>query len=393
MFWFSLWREFKLSIAEIISVFPEIKLLYISKDVLLVSWINLDEILYSSNHLWWTIKIFELSDLENEEEFYNYLFELWNNTDWKFKYSINLFWSKNFDLARVLKNSKSFLKNKSISARYFNKDDWKNLSSASIIWNSILKKWYDFNIVSTWDNKIYFWKTIWVQDIDAYSSRDYTKLRDMNIGMLPPKLSQIMINLSKINWSKQKESIYDPFCWLWTVLIEGLHIWIKNIFASDFNIDMINATKLNISRTKYIDFIFDIELLDARDIESSNIFKKYNIESIVSEGFLWEIMTKKNISLERINIQRKNLQKLYAKFFYGLKKIKYSWNIVISFPFWNLNWKYIYFEEIYDILNQYCKIYPLLSGDIPFSLNKNNSISYIRNDQLLWREIFKLSLI
>jgi hypothetical protein len=32
-------------------------------------------------------------------------------------------------------------------------------------------------------------------------------------------------------------------------------------------------------------------------------------------------MTKKNINIERINIQRKNLSKLYEKFFLGLKNI------------------------------------------------------------------------
>ena len=39
-------------------------------------------------------------------------------------------------------------------------------------------------------------KTVWVQDIDAYSKRDINRERSMTVGMMPPKLAQIMINLS-----------------------------------------------------------------------------------------------------------------------------------------------------------------------------------------------------
>jgi tRNA G10 N-methylase Trm11 len=57
-----------------------------------------------------------------------------------------------------------------------------------------------------------------VQNIDEYSKRDYSKDRDMQIGMLPPKLSQMMINLSG------GKTIYDPFVGLGTVLIESLYM-------------------------------------------------------------------------------------------------------------------------------------------------------------------------
>ncbi|MGB2111367.1 MAG: hypothetical protein ACPHY8_06160 [Patescibacteria group bacterium] len=58
-----------------------------------------------------------------------------------------------------------------------------------------MRKNTDFNYINTGEN-IYFGASIWVQDIYAYSKRDYSKDRDMQVGMLPPKLSQMMINLS-----------------------------------------------------------------------------------------------------------------------------------------------------------------------------------------------------
>ncbi len=39
-------------------------------------------------------------------------------------------------------------------------------------------------------------QTIWVQDIDAYTRRDINRERSMSVGMMPPKLAQIMINLA-----------------------------------------------------------------------------------------------------------------------------------------------------------------------------------------------------
>ena len=66
------------------------------------------------------------------------------------------------------------------------------------------KKETDFNFIFA-EDKTFFGHTIFVQDIYGYSNRDYGKLRDMNIGMLPPKLAQMMINLSS------GTKIYDPF--------------------------------------------------------------------------------------------------------------------------------------------------------------------------------------
>lgn len=36
-------------------------------------------------------------------------------------------------------------------------------------------------------------RTIWIQDIEAYSERDINRDRSMVVGMMPPKLAQMMI--------------------------------------------------------------------------------------------------------------------------------------------------------------------------------------------------------
>lgn len=394
-FWFQLWREWKLSVAEIVNFFPESNIIFSGSWVLILGNIEKSYLQENFYKLGWTIKIFELDFFANIEDIYESILETALNTEWKFKYSLNLFWEKSLKLENILKKTKNLLKNKSISARYFNKDDWKNLSSAQILGNSILKKWFDFNIINLW-NIFYFGKTLEVQDIDSYSKRDFSKNRDMQVGMLPPKLCQMMINIWKESKDCESKNVYDPFVWLGTVLIEALNMWIPKVFWSDLSEKMVDESRKNIS-----DFIsknwlknisFKIEKLNAKFINESEILQKEKIDLIVTEWYLWEIMTKKNISLDRINKQKESLLSIYSKFFENLAKVDFSWKIVICFPFWELNGKFIYFNEILEILNKFCVIENIFKNSEINLSSKSGSLLYKREKQLVWREIFKLKI-
>ena len=394
-FWFQLWREWKLSVAELINFFPKSEIIFCGSWVLILGNIEKSYLQENFYKLGWTIKIFELDFFANIEDIYESILETALNTEWKFKYSLNLFWEKSLKLENILKKTKNLLKNKSISARYFNKDDWKNLSSAQILGNSILKKWFDFNIINLW-NIFYFGKTLEVQDIDSYSKRDFSKNRDMQVGMLPPKLCQMMINIWKESKDCESKNVYDPFVWLGTVLIEALNMWISQVFWSDLSEKMVDESRKNIS-----DFIsknllknisFKIEKLNAKFINESEILQKEKIDLIVTEWYLWEIMTKKNISLDRINKQKESLLSIYSKFFENLAKVDFSWRIVICFPFWELNGKFIYFNEILEILNKFCVIENIFKNSERNLSSKSGSLLYKREKQLVWREIFKLKI-
>ena len=394
-FWFQLWREWKLSVAEIVNFFPESNIIFSGSWVLILGNIEKSYLQENFYKLGWTIKIFELDFFANIEDIYESILETALNTEWKFKYSLNLFWEKSLKLENILKKTKNLLKNKSISARYFNKDDWKNLSSAQILGNSILKKWFDFNIINLW-NIFYFGKTLEVQDIDAYSKRDFSKNRDMQVGMLPPKLCQMMINIWKESKDCESKNVYDPFVWLGTVLIEALNMWIPQVFWSDLSEKMVDESRKNIydfiSKNLLKNISFKIEKLNAKFINESEILQKEKIDLIVTEWYLWEIMTKKNISLDRINKQKESLLSIYSKFFENLAKVDFSWKIVICFPFWELNGKFIYFNEILEILNKFCVIENIFKNSEINLSSKSGSLLYKREKQLVWREIFKLKI-
>ncbi len=345
-----------------------------------------------------TIKIFEI---EAEFELSVKIFELGNSIkeyllskrEWKLTYWINFFWKTSIDQKKFLMNLKHAFKEEKVNSRFLNQN-FKNLVSAQVLWEKLTEKQTDITVVF-WKEKIWYWKTVWVQDINAYGKRDFWKTRDMDIGMLPPKLAQMMINMA---WDSRtfQLSVYDPFVWLGTVLIESLVMWNEKVFWSDYNQDMVESTQKNIlfiqDTVGITAWESDVIFQDAKDIAQSPIFKKHIVDVIVTEWYLGELFTRETISREGILEERKKLAFLYESFFAWLQKIKFPWNIVISFPFWELRGTYIYFDEIYKIIEKYCKIEHILPYGIEFKHTRYGSLLYKRTHQLVGREIFKLKI-
>lgn len=390
MFAFELGREFKLSIAEISKVFPSGNTLFCDKKMLLLDWVTKDEILSKSKKLGWSIKIIEiLGNQDVQENFTEQIENIFSEKldidgyIWKFNYAVNIFWHSPVEFKDFLKISKKVIKGFWLNPRFINAN-FKNLASVVIIKEALIKKETDFNFIFI-EWKLYFWKTIFVQDIYGYSNRDYGKDRDMHVGMLPPKLAQMMINLS--GW----KTIYDPFVWLGTVLIESIYMWNTKVFWSDISNRMVETTFSNLGNLKN-KFTFEqiIMLQNAKYIHEVHFLNE--IDAIVTEWYLWEIMTQNNISVERIEKQKQKLSDLYEWFFSWLQRKNYKWKIVISFPFWEIKWKFLYFEEIYDIIGKYCKVDKLLPENRDFSETKSGSLLYKRDSQLVGREIFSLEL-
>ena len=88
-------------------------------------------------------------------------------------------------------------------------------------------------------------QTLREQDIEAYAGRDQKRpKRDARVGMLPPKLAQIIINLATGNL-KPKSIVLDPFCGTGVVLQEaGLMGFTP--YGSDLEPRMIEYSTANI---------------------------------------------------------------------------------------------------------------------------------------------------
>lgn len=135
-------------------------------------------------------------------------------------------------------------------------------------------------------------RTIWVQDIEAYRRRDQERpMRDARIGMLPPKLAQIIINLAigrgtppvaavpagslKFNeapgpqanstLAKPPKNLVDPFCGTGVILQEALLMEL-NVRGTDLEPRMAEYSQKNLEWLKYKkNFLgnYEVEVADA----------------------------------------------------------------------------------------------------------------------------------
>lgn len=114
-------------------------------------------------------------------------------------------------------------------------------------------------------------QTLFVQDIDSYADRDFGRpKRDARVGMLPPKLAQIIINLAtgpaefiaikdtlsgdiclkpednkKMRASRSELAVLDPFCGTGVVLQEALLMGYQ-AYGADLEPRMIDYTQTNL---------------------------------------------------------------------------------------------------------------------------------------------------
>ncbi len=101
-------------------------------------------------------------------------------------------------------------------------------------------------------------KTIWVQAFEDWGKRDYGRPQvEAHIGMLPPKIARMMINVS------QGKNILDPFCGVGTILMEGCELGLK-MTGSDFDLRQVERSKENLAS---FNMTADVFVADARKVD------------------------------------------------------------------------------------------------------------------------------
>jgi tRNA G10 N-methylase Trm11 len=194
--------------------------------------------------------------------------------------------SKDIDIKSLLIFSKKVLKSLGLNSRFVNKGR-ENPRPSTIYKARVLRKGVDINIIKHKDLYL-LGKTLSIQNIDAYSTRDYHKpMRDMKVGMTPPKLAQIMINLA----GRNTKTIYDPFCGTGTFLMESLLMG-KKAIGSDIEERMIEYSQKNLEWFHHkFDCSNDFKLFkrDARFVTKSQLPDK--IDAVVTEGYLGKVFS------------------------------------------------------------------------------------------------------
>lgn len=113
-------------------------------------------------------------------------------------------------------------------------------------------------------NKTWLAQTWSVQDIDAYARRDHGRpKRDARVGMLPPKLAQIIVNMAVgPTPSSTDVLVLDPFCGTGVVLQEAMLMGYA-VYGSDIEPRMITYTKDNLQWLNSNAAWEDLETADA----------------------------------------------------------------------------------------------------------------------------------
>ncbi|MCA9327219.1 hypothetical protein KDA14_01700 [Candidatus Saccharibacteria bacterium] len=121
------------------------------------------------------------------------------------------------------------------------------LNTAQVLHNHLTgKTGWELLLVRQKDTTILA-QTYAVQDIDSYTLRDRGRpKRDARVGMLPPKLAQIIINLATSDTNPLYGSIVlDPFCGTGVVLQEAT--WMGfDVYGSDLDPRMVQYTDENL---------------------------------------------------------------------------------------------------------------------------------------------------
>ena len=133
-------------------------------------------------------------------------------------------------------------------------------------------------------------KTIYVQDIGAYTLRDRGRpRRDTRNGMLPPKLAQTMINLARGACQLTRPTnLLDPFCGTGVILQEAGLMGLAT-YGSDNNPRMIDYTQTNLdwlARRYQLASRPRLTIADATDFSWQQWLAPDRLELIASETYL-----------------------------------------------------------------------------------------------------------
>ncbi|MFA4941171.1 MAG: DNA methyltransferase [Patescibacteria group bacterium] len=302
----------------------------------------------------------------------------------KIKFGVSFYGHNKFNLKIVGMEIKKRLREKNISVRWVVSRE-KVLSSVVVEQNKLISQGAEIVLIQK-DNHVLMGKTLAVQPFKELSFRDFGRpARDDFSGMLPPKLAQIMINLSG---AKNDDTILDPFCGSGTILTEAMLMGCKNLIGFDISPKAIEDTKKNIEWIKNKFNIqhstFNIQIKDATALSES--LKPSSINAIVTEPYLGPQRGKKNIG-EIIT----ELEKLYSNSLAEFKKIlKPGGRIIMIWPVFHVSQAT---HSIRPNINGFKIINPIpenLRQSKKISLTERNTIIYGREQQKVWREIIIL---
>lgn len=262
------------------------------------------------------------------------------------------------------------------------------ISSATAHHNQLGEKAGCFEIFLI-DREIYL--SLGTQNITAYTERDQARpARDAKVGMLPPKLAQILINLC----GKLPEGarVLDPFCGTGVVLQEAAIMGYVP-YGTDLNGRMVEYSKKNLSwlfnernrkRFKILPGLIQKkdQILNAISVGDATSFTwEGEIDAVAFEGYLGAPMSKPPVDI-KFKTEKAKCREIAVGFLKNITpQIKSGTPVVMALPAWlRENGKYAglnILDEIQEMGYNFEKFQDLSQSDL----------LYYREGQIVAREI------
>lgn len=219
--------------------------------------------------------------------------------------------------------------------------------------------------------------SVGVQNITAYKERDQARpARDAKVGMLPPKLAQILINLC--GPLPETATILDPFCGTGVVLQEALLMG-YNVYGTDKDERMVRYSEKNVEwlkKKKNLDSKITLEQGDATSHQW-----QAPIDAVAAEIYLGPPMSEPPVEI-KLKTVKQECGAILTEFLKNLApQITKGAPVTLAIPAWRRN----------D--NHFARLIPLdfiekLGYNV---LNKSESgLLYARENQVVAREIIVL---
>ncbi|MDO4527150.1 MAG: methyltransferase domain-containing protein [Candidatus Saccharibacteria bacterium] len=217
-----------------------------------------------------------------------------------------------------------------------------------------------------------WYKVIGVQDIDAYAKRDQGRpARDAKVGMLPPKLAQILINLC--GELPEGATVLDAFCGTGVVLQEAILMG-YSAYGTDIEERMVEYTKRNLEWLGR--GFYTVTVGDATTFQW-----KRKIDAVACEGYLGKPMSKIPAEME-LKEQKQICGGIILGFLKNLcKQVGPGVPVVMAIPAWlRTSGKYERMEVIDEI------------EDMGYNVNNKSreGLLYHRDGQIVARDIIIL---
>ncbi|TAL14864.1 hypothetical protein EPN95_01400 [Patescibacteria group bacterium] len=217
------------------------------------------------------------------------------------------------------------------------------------------------------------------QNISAYAKRDQERpKRDAFVGMLPPKLAQIMINLAHPDAGAR---ILDPFCGTGVILQEASLMGYR-VYGTDLVDKMISFSRDNLewlSRTHRVDVRSDLHSGDAMTTKWQS-----PIDAVVAETYLGQPFSAPP-SMPKLEEVRKNCNHIITEFLKNLSsQITSGTPVCIAVPAWrSVDGSFTHLPFITTITQLGYKPHE-------FHNVSQNDLLYYREDQIVARELLVL---